>query len=408
ETAPDLPGNPDCTTCHGTGKVGYGKKAGDLVVISYCQFKDIGKQCTVKIAGWEPCTACEDMPGMQALFDEHEAIRRAFREEGTPYMDSIVKSKAPLPKFSFEMGKHCRIFTDYPHSKWHTFVIYTEKCWLKFSDQLEMGGEDSDWDKSWSGENKVNFFCTMGTETYEKYCEWAYNNKLLSYGTMQMGLPEIKKLGAVSLSVPTDNGNNFLGYLTHQNPEELVDERLLVDMIAGNMLEQGFNTANKEVSPFPNWLSQGLSIYYQQSVTNGISWYQVAYGMGAHGEQDPWGKFEDWRKLLGAANAVPKGSYDDKAKRWKGLIPMEMLVNFKVTNMPFQGIAQAWAMVNFMMAEGEKTKAKAQEKRMVFKEFLKAVGSGMDQVEAIQKVYGMKDLSAFETKFRSWLTSFAK
>ncbi|MFA4985413.1 MAG: hypothetical protein WC712_02400 [Candidatus Brocadiia bacterium] len=408
ETTPDpnLPGNPDCATCKGTGKVGYGKKAGDLALITYCQFKDAGKTCPVKIGGWEPCAACEDFPGMQAIFDEHDRIRKAYREEGAMYTNVIAQSKAPLPKFSFVLGKHCRVFMDYPHSKWHTLVIYTEKCWIKFAEQFEMGGEESDWGKSWAN-GKANFFCVSSMENFQQYCEWAYTNKIFPYETIQIGLQTVKNLGAVGLYVPVQGGNAYIGRFTHQSEVDMVDERGLVDSLAESMLNRGFMSV-KDRDPFPHWVSQGLSTYYQQSVTGGISWYQVAYGMGNRRDQETWGRFDGWLKLLGEASSVPKGSFDDKTNSWKGLIPMETLINMKVTTMPFQGLAQSWAMVSYMMADGERSKTKAQEKRMLFKEFLKAIGGGMNQVEAIQKVYGVKDLAGFEGRFRAWLPGFCK
>ena len=57
------------------------------------------------------------------------------------------------------------------------------------------------------------------------------------------------------------------------------------------------------------------------------------------------------------------------------------------------------------MGEGLNRK-KAEEAREQFKEFVKLVGSGMEQEAAFEQAYGVKKLSLLETKFRMWLKGF--
>ncbi len=403
EENPDLPGNPECKICGGTGKVTYGRKANpDLKLIEYCPFKDAGKRCPVLIGGWEPCVACEDWPGMQKIFDEHERIVRKYRAEGGKLMDLMVnRAKAPLPRnVRFFIGRHCRVFTDTPHSNGHGYLIWAEKNWHQFAKDFEMGEEEgSDWDVMWHN-NKHNDIIIASHDVFVKLIEWYYHTPYMDAQTKMMGLKTLKKLGGIGFLI------GRMSYASQQGPDQ--DERGIIHSFTQGMLYRGFKSGDSKANPFTAWITEGLGAYYQQVLRGTVTWYSVAYGGGTQRDRETWGPFNNWKKALAKANSVPKSSFDERTGSWKGLIPLDTLIRMRVTNIPAQGVAQGWALVHYLMGTGQRSKKKRAKARMMFKEFLKLVGAGVDQVEAFKKVYKIKKLSTLEQRWRIWLRGFTR
>ncbi len=400
EPDPNLPGNPECAQCHGTGKIEYGKKAGDTVLIEYCYYKDAKKRCPVIIGGWEPCEACEDWPQMQNIFKQHDNLVKGYRNEAAQYNQAFAQT--PFQKLNFLCGKHVRVFTDADHSRIHGLVIWAEKNFKQFSEDFQLGGEGSDWEKMYASPGgKNNNIVLNSRDMFVKTVEWYYNSGAMPAETKAMGLETLKGLGGIWL------GN--LGRMTNasdQGPDQ--DERGIIKSFSTNMMYRAFQTAEGRRDPFPSWVTEGLSNYYQEVLRQSVTWYVVAYGQGNQRDREKWGSFGNWHSSLAEANKVPKASFDDRAGSWNGLIPMETLIDFRITNIPAQGTVQAWAMVHYFMGTGETNKKKRDEAKLEFKQFLQIVGSGVDQREALKQVYKVKDISSIETKFRLWLKKFAK
>ncbi|GAB4163755.1 MAG: hypothetical protein Kow00107_10490 [Planctomycetota bacterium] len=396
EVDPNLPGNPECKICHGTGKVTYGKKAGKEKYILYCSVKDSGKRCNVFIGGWEPCVACEDWPGMQAIFDEHERIKKEYRSMLGSYWNQVVKTGAPVPNVNGVVTKHGMLFTDTDHSSMHSLMIASEECYDAFTEHFSMGGEGSDWDNRHT-QGKIRYILVQSEDVFRKLLNWYYDSPYISHDSKAMGRERFCSVG----------GAGFLGSrLTFKQQDTAHDERGFIKSYSQALLYSAFATEALKRG-FPDWIDEGLSNYYQSHLRQIVSWYTVAYGMGNRRDEEYWGRFENWKEGLAKANAIPVAKFDENQGMWKGLIPLETVIRMNITNMPNQAIAQSWAYVHYFMGDGQ-TKKKAEEYRAIFKEFLKLVGSGVDQEQAFAQLYKADKLSSIETKFRFWLKSFAK
>lgn len=395
EADPNLPGNPECKICQGTGKVTYGKKAGKEKHILYCSVKDAGKRCQVYIGGWEPCLACEDWPGMQAIFDEHDQIRKSYRAMWQGYWSQVQKTGAPVPQVNAYITKHTMVFSDIDHSNGHQLAIGNEECFDQFDSDFSMGGEDSEWDKRHM-QGKYRFILTQSDEQFRKLLAWFYDSQYIDHNSKALGRERYLKLG----------GAGFLGSrLSSKSPQDIAhDERGHMKSYSQYLLNVAFASEALKRG-FPDWIDEGISNYYQSKLRTSVTWYTVAYGMGNRRDEEYWGKFDNWKEGLAKANTVPVAKFDENQGLWNGLIPMDTVIRMNITSMPNQAIAQSWAYINFLMGEGLHKK-KAEEAKAQFKEFLKLVGSGMEQEAAFEQAYGVKKLSLLETKFRMWLRGF--
>ncbi|MDZ7815060.1 MAG: hypothetical protein U5N86_03365 [Planctomycetota bacterium] len=395
EVDPNLPGDPDCPACHGTGKIEYDKKAGKIKFIEYCHYKDKGKRCPVLIGGWEPCLRCEDFPGMQPIFDEHEKLVQKLRGIAGGYLQQVQKTGAPLPNLAPLLSRHGRLYTDVPHSSTHNLIIAHEEAFNNFSEDFEMGGEGSAWDERFR--YGFSYIHLTSKDVYLKNAEWFYDSKYIGHSAKSMGKKRLMGCAAIGFL------NSRLSYLSQQGLEH--DERGYVDSCTTQLLSLAFVSKDMKRSPFTAWLTEGVSAYYQHVVRGGVSWYTVAYGMGTRQDKEKWQRFEDWKGSLADANKVPRSKFDERTGSWKGLIPLDQLIGMRITNIPHQGLAQAWSLVHFLMGTGFSSRQR-EEQREKFKDFLTQVGSGVEQEEAFKNAYGYNKLSTLENRYRSWLRRF--
>jgi hypothetical protein len=413
EETVDLPGDPDCRACHGTGiitpqTIKKGKSKTKQRVM-YCYYKAQGKRCDILIGGWEPCSVCADMPTMAGIHNEYRSVVGHYQGNAEKYL--IMKNEAGF-NYNYAEGVHYALCTNVDHSSVHGVIDAVEVAWDLFAvewglltpeevlkqpmayDEPETEDEGKMegvyWDRQWRN-SKTPIYMFSSKDEYLKFIDWYWDKGGAAH---DMGGKEMLK-GCASIGV---SGRIPAGRATYWRGETET-HCSLVHMCGHSFLDaQGYKR-------IPHWIDEGFAKYMEYRVKNATLTHCIAYGVGTKADE-AWQDSNQWRGMLKQAAAVKDSRWDEAGRRWIGLIPFDLMMQYKIENMSWQGMAQSWGLVTYLMGEG----ANAADKRRYvekFKQLMRGIGgtklmSPEEQAAVVQEVYGMTAAELFES-WRQWL-----
>ncbi len=417
EKPPSTIGKPDCPNCNGTGIVTpqtlRKKSARKKQTVMYCFHKAAGKRCNVLIGGWEPCENCADLPTMARVFREHDAVIGYYREHESLY--DVPKNELGF-KFNLGEGVHFRLMSNCSHEIFHGTIEALELSWDIFAEEWgfltkdylakqpycfeEPGADLTDeeitesvaqglmWDTQWRS-SPQNIFIVQNKEEYLKFVEWYYNHPSTSKGNDALRI--WKQCAAIGVSNPMPRGR-----FTYWR-EELETHCSLVHNAGHEYLrEVGCNK-------LPHWINEGFAKYMEYRTKNATLTHCIEYGAGTKVDED-WQDSSSWKNKLKEASIQPS-SYNEQTRKWVGLIPMDIMMRYRIENISWQGMAQSWGLVCYLMGEGQTANVKKAhiEKFKLLARGLSGTERDPEKQEAVFKeVYGMSSADVFE-KWRAWL-----
>lgn len=412
-------GNPDCPVCSGAGIITpltMRKKStkNTKQTVMYCYYKAAGKRCNILIGGWEPCLNCSDLPTMMKVVRDHDACLGYYQE----HADSYYKLDDTLGmKFNYGEGVHFRLVSDCDHSVFHGTIEALEKSWDIFAEEwgflpksyiakqpicfeepggdFDGEGEDADaigrglmWDTQWR-ESQETVYLVSNKEEYLKFVDWYWHNAATNKGPDSLRI--WKECAAIGIA-----GGLPSGRLTYWR-DELETHCSLVHGAGHQYLsEVGCNN-------LPHWLYEGFAKYMEFRTKNATLTHCIQYGTGTKIDED-WKDSNSWQSKLKEA-AGRESSFNENSRQWSGLIPMDIMMQYRIENISWQGMAQSWALVMYLMGEGQSAKVKRAYIDK-FKELSRGLSNTakdlVKQEEVFKEVYQTSSADVFE-KWRAWL-----
>jgi len=405
-----LYGDPECKVCNGTGRVSPQKvyrKGKSKQYIMYCDVKASGKSCSMLIGGWDICQSCQDLPGMAPLWQEKASTIAMYRENAAMY--DFFKSELHF-SFGYSEGVHTRLVTNMPHGVWHGVIDAQEQAWdifavdwgfltpaqvarqpVTFDEPASDDEMGSMWDTRWRSAPRT-VYLVSSKEEYDRVIDWYWEN---GGGTKDMGGKALLK----SCQSCDISGRYPHGRLIYWN-EEISTHCSLVHSFGHDFLR------GVGATELPHWANEGFAKYLEYRTKNQTLTHCIEYGHGKMVDAD-WQDSGSWKGKLKEA-AMKPSTYDDVNRKWNGLIPMDTLSQYKITNIPWEGMAESWGLVCYLMGEGQKKETKKE-----FIERFKTLLSGLSgrdhayekQDAAFKAAYGKSAAEVFEL-WKKWLAKW--